>query len=59
MEDVFRYERMVKLSVIEAISLVLLKLEFQFHFQGEVIIYTDNMVAKDIWYRNESTLYLT
>ena len=35
-------------SVIEAISSVLLKLAFQYHFQGEVIIYTDNMVAKDI-----------
>ncbi|MCI7790590.1 MAG: hypothetical protein MR531_07415 [Lachnospiraceae bacterium] len=45
-------------SVIEAISSVLLKLAFQYHFQGEVIIYTDNMVAKDIWYRNESALYL-
>ena len=50
--------RGVSLAATEAISAVLMKMAFQLEFRGEVIIYTDNMCAKDKWYTSESMLYL-
>lgn len=48
----------VTMSAIEAISAVLLKIAFRFEFHGDVVIYTDNMAAKDKWYQNEKAVYL-
>lgn len=48
----------VTMSAIEAISAVLLKIAFRFEFHGDVVIYTDNMAAKDKWHQNEKAVYL-
>lgn len=48
----------VSLAATEAINAVLMKMAFQLEFRGEVIIYTDNMCAKDKWYTSESMLYM-
>jgi len=48
----------VTMSAIEAISAVLLKIAFRYGFHGDVLIYTDNMAAKNKWYKNERALYL-
>lgn len=46
------------LAATEAIRVVLMEMAFQYNFRGNVIIYTDNMCAKDKWYHSESRLYL-
>ena len=48
----------VTMSAIEAISAVLLKIAFRFEFRGDIVIYTDNMAAKDKWHQNEKAVYL-
>lgn len=48
----------VTMSAIEAVSAVLLKIAFKFNFHGDVVIYTDNMAAKNKWYKDEQAVYL-
>lgn len=46
------------MAATEAIRVVMMEMAFQYNFRGNVIIYTDNMCAKDKWYTIESMLYL-
>lgn len=46
------------MAATEAIRVVMMEMAFQYNFRGNVIIYTDNMCAKDQWYASESMLFL-
>lgn len=45
-------------AAIEAISAVLLKIAFGYQFHGDVIIYTDNHAAMNMWYKGDVNNYL-
>jgi hypothetical protein len=45
-------------SAIEAINAVLMKIAFNYKFDGDVIIYTDNMGAVEKWHKKDSNIYM-